>query len=405
MSNHTTLYLVDGSSYLYRAYHALPHLTNSRGEPTGALLGVANMLKRLLNEENPEYIAVVFDARGPTFRHELYPEYKANRPPMPPELRQQVEQILKFTSLLGLPLLQIDGVEADDVIGTLCRAAEAESMNCIISTGDKDLAQLVSDRTTLVNTMTDKASDREGVMERFGVTPEQIVDFLALTGDKSDNIPGVEKCGPKTAAKWLKTYGTLDEVMTHSDEIGGKVGEYLRAALEQLPLARELTTIRRDLDLDIDPKQLRRKDIDQESLGEALRRYEFNSWLKELGGDGGNKETVETDYQTIVSKESLLSLLSELESSELFAFDTETTSLDSMQAELVGLSFSTQAGRAVYIPVGHDYPGAPEQLNRGEVLDLLRPVLQDPRRAKVGQHIKYDMNPALHSTPCWNPMY
>ena len=392
MSKHTTLYLVDGSSYLYRAYHALPNLTNSRGEPTGALLGVANMLKRLMNEENPEHIAVVFDARGPTFRHELYPEYKATRPPMPAELRQQVEQILEFTGLLGLPLLQIDGVEADDVIGTLCRAAEAESMNCIISTGDKDLAQLVSDRTTLVNTMTNTASDRKGVMERFGVTPEQIVDFLALTGDKSDNIPGVEKCGPKTAAKWLNTYGTLDEVMTHSDEIGGKVGEYLRAALEQLPLARELTTIRRDLDLEIDPKQLRRKDIDEEALGEALRRYEFNSWLKELGGDVGNKETVETDYQTIVSKVSLLSLLSELESSELFAFDTETTSLDSMQAELVGLSFSTQAGRAVYIPVGHEYPGAPEQLNREEVLDLLRPVLQDPRRAKVGQHIKYDMN-------------
>ncbi len=392
MSKQSTLYLVDGSSYLYRAFHALPNLTNSRGEPTGALLGVANMLKRLLNEENPEYIAVVFDARGPTFRHELYPEYKANRPPMPPELRQQVEQILEFTGLLGLPLLQIDGVEADDVIGTLCRVAEAEGMNCMISTGDKDLAQLVSDRTTLVNTMTDTASDRAGVMERFGVTPEQIIDFLALTGDKSDNIPGVEKCGPKTAAKWLNTYGTLDEVMAHSDEIGGKVGEYLRAALKQLLLARELTTIRRDLDLAIDPKQLRRKDIDKEALVEALRRYEFNSWLKELGGDGGDKETVAADYQTIVSKESLLSLLSELESSELFAFDTETTSLDSMQAELVGLSFSTQAGRAVYIPVGHQYPGAPEQLDREEVLDLLRPVLQDPGRAKVGQHIKYDMN-------------
>ena len=201
MSKQPTLYLVDGSSYLYRAFHALPNLTNSHGDPTGALLGVANMLKRLLNEEDPEHIAVVFDAKGPTFRHELYPEYKANRPPMPAGLRQQVEQILEFTGLLGLPLLQVDGVEADDVIGTLCRAAEAEGMNCVISTGDKDLAQLVSDRTTLVNTMTDTASDRAGVMEKFGVTPEQIVDFLALTGDKSDNIPGVEKCGPKTAAK------------------------------------------------------------------------------------------------------------------------------------------------------------------------------------------------------------
>ena len=392
MSKQPTLYLVDGSSYLYRAFHALPNLTNSQGDPTGALLGVANMLKRLLNEEDPEHIAIVFDAKGPTFRHELYPEYKANRPPMPAELRQQVEQILEFTGLLGLPLLQVDGVEADDVIGTLCRVAEAKGMNCVISTGDKDLAQLVSDRTTLVNTMTDTASDRAGVMEKFGVTPEQIVDFLALTGDKSDNIPGVEKCGPKTAAKWLNTYGTLDEVMAHSDEIGGKIGDYLRAALDQLPLSRELTTIRRDLDLEIDPKQLQRRDIDQEALGEALRRYEFNSWLKELGGDGGKKETVEADYRTISSKGALLSLISELEASELFAFDTETTSLDSMQAELVGLSFSTRAGRAVYIPVGHEYPGAPEQLDREEVLDLLRPVLQDPGRAKVGQHIKYDMN-------------
>ncbi|MEE8496689.1 MAG: DNA polymerase I [Xanthomonadales bacterium] len=387
-----TLYLVDGSSYLYRAFHALPNLTNSQGDPTGALLGVANMLKRLLKEENPEYIAVVFDARGPTFRHELYPEYKANRPPMPPELRQQVEQILEFTGLLGLPLLQIDGVEADDVIGTLCRIAEAAGMNCVISTGDKDLAQLVSDRTTLVNTMTNTVSDRTGVVEKFGVTPEQIIDFLALTGDRSDNIPGVEKCGPKTAARWLNTYGTLDEVITHSDEIGGKIGEYLRAALEQLPLARALTTINCDLDLEIDPKQLRRRDIDKEALGEALRRYEFNSWLQELGADGSKKEPVETDYQTIVSKQALVSLIRELEASELFAIDTETTSLDPMQAELVGLSFSTRAGHAAYIPLGHDYPGAPEQLDREEVLDLLRPVLQDPGRAKVGQHIKYDMN-------------
>jgi DNA polymerase-1 len=392
MSKQPTLYLVDGSSYLYRAFHALPNLTNSRGEPTGALLGVANMLKRLLNEDNPDYIAVVFDAKGPTFRHEMYPEYKANRPPMPSELRQQVEQILEFTKLLGLPLLQVDGVEADDVIGTLCRAAEAADMNCVISTGDKDLAQLVSNKTTLVNTMTNTLSDRAGVKEKFGVTPEQIVDFLALTGDKSDNIPGVEKCGPKTAAKWLTLYGTLDQVVAHADDIGGKIGEYLRAGLEQLPLSKDLTTIRRDLDLAIDPQQLQRREIDEEALGETLRRYEFNSWLKELGSDDGGEEATETDYETIISKQALLALIGELELSELFALDTETTSLDSMQAELVGLSFSMQAGRAFYIPVGHEYAGVPEQLDRAEVLALLGPVLQDPSRAKVGQHIKYDMN-------------
>ncbi len=392
MSTQPTLYLVDGSSYLYRAFHALPNLTNSRGEPTGALLGVANMLKRLLNEENPEYIAVVFDAKWPTFRHELYSEYKANRPPMPAELRQQVEQILEFTRLLGLPLLQVKGVEADDVIGSLCKAAESEGMNCVVSTGDKDLAQLVSDKTTLVNTMTDTTSDRDGVMDKFGVTPEQIVDFLALSGDKSDNIPGVEKCGPKTAAKWLNSYGTLDGVMAHADEIGGKIGEYLRAALEQLPLSRELTTIKRDLDLDVVPKQLKRQDVDKDALREVLRRYEFNSWLKEVDGSDVKKETVTTDYQTILDMDSLLSLVSELESSDLFAFDTETTSLDSMQAELVGLSFSTRAGSAAYIPVAHEYPGAPQQLDRKDVLDALRPVLQNPDRPKLGQHIKYDMN-------------
>ncbi len=392
MSKPPTLYLVDGSSYLYRAFHALPNLTNSRGEPTGALLGVANMLKRLLNEDNPDYIAVVFDAKGPTFRHVMYPEYKANRPPMPAELRQQVEQILEFTELLGLPLLQVDGVEADDVIGTLSRAAEEAGMNCVISTGDKDLAQLVSSKTTLVNTMTNTLSDRAGVVEKFGVTPEQIVDFLALTGDKSDNIPGVEKCGPKTAAKWLALYGTLDQVVAHSDEIGGKIGEHLRAGLEQLPLSKELTTIKRDLDLEINPLQLKRREIDEEALGGKLRRYEFNSWLKEMDSDDGAKDAVETDYETIIGKKALLALIGELESSELFAVDTETTSLDSMQAELVGLSFSMQAGRAFYIPVGHEYAGVPEQLDRAEVLGLLGPVLQDPARAKVGQHIKYDMN-------------
>jgi len=392
MSKQPTLYLIDGSSYIYRAFHALPNLSNSHGEPTGALLGVANMLKRLLNEENPEYIVVVFDAKGPTFRHELYPDYKANRPPMPAELRAQVEQILEFTRMLGLPLLQVEGVEADDVIGTLSSAAEKVGMNCVISTGDKDLAQLVSDRITLVNTMTNTWMDRDGVIEKFGVKPEQIIDYLALTGDKSDNIPGVEKCGPKTAAKWLNTHHTLDEVMAHSEEVGGKIGEYLRAALDQLPLSRDLTTIRRDLDLEFRPEDLKRSDIDKNTLTEALKRYEFNSWLQELGGDGEETVTGKTDYRTISKLEQLKSLVAELETSRLFAVDTETTSLDPMQAELVGLSFSTVAGRAVYIPVGHDYAGAPAQLDRAEVLGHLKPLLEDPQRRKVGQHIKYDMN-------------
>jgi DNA polymerase-1 len=391
MSKKPTLYLVDGSSYLYRAFHALPNLTNSRGEPTGALLGVANMLKRLLNEAKPEYIAVVFDAKGPTFRHELYPDYKANRPPMPAELRRQVEPILDFTRILGLPLLQVDGVEADDVIGTLARSAEEAGMNCVISTGDKDMAQLVSDQTTLTNTMTNTDMGREGVKAKFDVTPEQIVDFLALTGDKSDNIPGVEKCGPKTAAKWLDKWDSLDQIIAHADEVGGKIGEYLRASLGQLPLSRDLATIRRNLDLDSDPESLKRDTIDDKRLVGALKRYEFNSWLQELE-EPKTPESEDTDYLTVISFDQLDTLITELESADLLAFDTETTSLDSMQAELVGLSFCTEAGRAAYIPVGHDYPAVPAQLDRDEVLARLQPLLENPERPKVGQHIKYDMN-------------
>jgi DNA polymerase-1 len=391
MSTKSTLYLVDGSSYLYRAFHALPNLTNSRGEPTGALLGVANMLRRLLNEAEPEYIAVVFDARGPTFRHELYPEYKANRPPMPSELRQQVEAILEFTKMLGLPLLQVEGVEADDVIGTLATEAEKAGMSCVISTGDKDMAQLVSEHTTLTNTMTNTDMDRDGVKEKFDVTPEQIVDFLALTGDKADNIPGVEKCGPKTAAKWLDRWGSLDQVVAHADEVGGKIGEYLRASLEQLPLSRDLATIRCSLDLEYQPHKLKRGEFQKKPLVEALKRYEFNSWLQEVDAGEPEKQP-ETNYQKISSMAELELLIGELQNADLIAFDTETTSLDSMQAELVGLSFSTEAGRAAYIPVGHDYPGVEQQLDREEVLNRLKPLLEDPDRPKVGQHIKYDMN-------------
>ena len=391
MSNRPTLYLVDGSSYLYRAYHALPNLTNSRGEPTGALLGVANMLKRLLNEADPEYVAVVFDARGPTFRHEMYPEYKANRPPMPSELRRQVDTILEFTKMLGLPLLQVEGVEADDVIGTLAVEAEKAGMDCVISTGDKDMAQLVSEHTTLTNTMTNTDMDREGVKEKFDVSPEQIIDFLALTGDKSDNIPGVEKCGPKTAAKWLGKWGSLAQVIEHADEVGGKIGENLRAALDQLPLSRDLATIRRDLDMDYEPAELKRMEVDNQSLLEVLKRYEFNSWLQEFEEEN-SENLAEADYLTITSMSGLDALIGDLESAGLIAFDTETTSLDPMQAELVGLSFSTRAGQAAYLPVGHDYPGVEPQLDRDEVIGKLKPLLEDPDRPKVGQHIKYDMN-------------
>ena len=392
MSKNDTLYLVDGSSYLYRAFHALPNLTNSRGEPTGALLGVANMLRRLLNEEDPQLIAVVFDARGPTFRHELFGEYKANRPPMPAELRAQVEWILDFTQLLGLPILQVEGVEADDVIGTLARAAEEAGMKCVISTGDKDMAQLVTERTTLTNTMTGTDMDRAGVKQKFDVTPEQFIDFLALTGDKSDNIPGVDKCGPKTAVKWLQEWGSLDEIIAHADEVGGKIGENLRAALAQLPLSRELATIRRDLDLGRQPRELERKDMDLPALTDALKRFEFNSWLQELAGGETEPAAADIDYRTITTQAGLDSLIAVLEQAELIALDSETTSLDAMQAELVGLSFSVREGQAFYLPLGHDYPGAPRQLDRDEVLRRLKPLLEDKGRPKVGQHLKYDMN-------------
>ena len=392
MTKKSTLYLVDGSSYLYRAFHALPNLTNSQGEPTGALLGVANMLRRLLNEAQPEFIAVVFDAKGPTFRHELYPEYKANRPPMPPELRQQVEAILDFTRLLGLPLLQVEGVEADDVIGTLARQAEADGMNCVISTGDKDMAQLVSDHTTLTNTMTGTDTDRAGVRKKFEVTPDQIVDFLALTGDTSDNIPGVEKCGPKTAAKWLNTWNDLDDIIAHADEVGGRIGENLRAALAQLPLSRELATIRTDVELDTAPRDLVRQPADEAGLLEALKRYEFNSWLQEYAEQAETDAAAAPDYETITTMPALDALAKRLAAAELIAVDTETTSLDAMQAELVGLSFCVEPGQAVYIPVGHDYAGVGTQLDRDTVLQRLQPLLEDPDRPKVGQHIKYDMN-------------
>lgn len=393
MSAKNILYLVDGSSYLYRAFHALPNLTNSAGEPTGALLGVANMLRRLLNEDQPDNIAVVFDAKGPTFRHEIYDQYKANRPPMPHELNKQIEPIHEIVRLLGLPLIQVPGVEADDVIGTLARQAAAKNMECVISTGDKDLAQLVNEHVSLVNTMTDTHMDVDGVKEKFGVTPAQIVDFLALTGDKADNIPGVEKCGPKTAAKWLDEWRDLEGVMSNAAEVGGKIGEYLRAALDTLPLSRELATIRTDLDLDLDPEKLKRGPVDESALREFLQHNEFNSWLRDMDTDDSQKAArTEPDYTTIRDAETLKKWLAKLEKAKLIAFDTETTSLDPMQAELVGLSFAVEEFEAIYIPVGHDYPGVPDQLDREAVLSDLRPLLESDAPKKLGQHIKYDMN-------------
>lgn len=389
-NNH--IYLIDGSSYLYRAFHALPNLTNSSGEPTGALLGVANMLRRLIREAGEQAVVVVFDAPGPTFRHEKYADYKANRPPMPDDLRQQIGPIHEMVGLLGLPLVQVEGVEADDVIGTLAKHAERAGLSCIISTGDKDLAQLVTDRVSLVNTMTETRTDREGVREKYGVDPERFIDFLALTGDKSDNIPGVEKCGPKTAAKWIAQYGSLDSVMAHADEVGGKIGEKLRAALPTLPLSRELVTIKTDLDLDFSFDDLKSRESDPQALAGFLKRYEFNSWLKELSEDEPPEQAAPAEYELVTGEEALNKWIKRMNAAELVAFDTETTALDPMRAELVGVSFSVEPGEAAYVPLAHDYPGAPSQLSLTAVLEALRPLLEGETPGKVGQHIKYDMN-------------
>lgn len=390
--------LVDGSSYLYRAFHALPELSNSRGQQTGAVYGVANMLRRLLKDYDPEHLAVVFDARGKTFRDELYAEYKANRPPMPEELSSQVEPLLEIIRAMGLPLLQVEGVEADDVIGTLARQAAEAGIETVISTGDKDMAQLVGDHVTLVNTMNGTVLDREGVEQKFGVPPERIIDYLALVGDTSDNIPGVPGVGPKTAAKWLREYGSLDGIIAHADEIKGKVGEKLRAHLDQLQLSRQLATIRRDLQLDQRPQSLRRREPDTGALRRLFSELEFRSWLRQLeeGDAAGEGEDPPAraagDYETILDADRLDAWLQRLQQAEVFAFDTETTSLDYMQARIVGLSFSVEAGEAAYLPLAHDYEGAPPQLDRDAVLARLRPLLEDPRARKLGHHLKYDRN-------------
>jgi DNA polymerase-1 len=392
------LLLVDGSSYLYRAYHALPPLTNSRGRPTGAIYGVVNMLRKLLAEYEPDRIAVVFDARGRTFRDDLFTEYKANRSPMPDDLSDQIEPLLGVVRAMGLPLLQVSGVEADDVIGTLARRARERGMETVISTGDKDMAQLVNDHVSLVNTMTGVTLDREGVAEKFGVPPERIVDYLALMGDSTDNIPGIPKVGPKTAAKWLATYGTLDRVIEHANDIGGKVGESLRANLDSLDLSRQLATIHCDVVLEVEPGELRLGKPDTDALRQWYGELEFNRLLAELDAAGtGPPASVDAggtarDYETILTASQLEGWLARLEAAELFAFDTETTSLDYQAASVVGVSFAVRAGEAAYVPLAHDYPGAPSQLDRDMVLARLRPLLTDPLRAKVGHNLKYDRN-------------
>lgn len=391
------LVLIDGSSYFHRAYHALPKLKNSRGEPTGAIYGVINMIRKLIADYNPTYIAVIFDAKGKNFRHDLYPEYKATRPPMEDELRLQAEPLREIIKAMGLPLLVIEGVEADDVIGTITKEAVAKQIETLISTGDKDLAQLVNQHITLINTMNNTVLNPEAVKEKFGVTPEQIIDYLTLIGDVSDNVPGVPMIGPKTAVKLLNEYGSLDAIIKHQDEIKGKVGENLRASVEKIPLSKTLVTIKTDLDLKISIEDLITRDADNAKLQELFTRFEFKNWLKSLGlkntaNIDENYQEENTNYKIIFTENELQDLIAQLQNAKQFAFDLETTSLDIINAEIVGLSFALKIGEAFYIPVAHDYLGAPSQLKRENVLAQLKPILENVQIKKLGQNLKYDLN-------------
>lgn len=413
-----TLLLIDASSYLYRAFHAMPDLRSPQGEPTGAVYGIVNMLRRLMQSVEFDYCACVFDAKGQTFRDELYPEYKAQRPPMPDELRAQVAPIYRLVRAFGWPLLAVEGVEADDVIGTLARQAEQQGMRVIISTGDKDFAQLVDTQITLSNTMNNENLDEAGVEEKFGVPPRLIIDYLSLIGDKVDNVPGVEKCGPKTAIKWLTAYGDLDGVMEHASEIGGAVGEKLREALPRLPLSRQLVTIKCDVDLSnelpegLDSLAPQNKETD--ILIEDFRQHGFRSWLRELEQDAPQKRPalpptdlfdevqpspvvqqiipgkIERIYRPVLTEAEFAALLKELEQAEVTSFDTETDSLNPLSAQIIGMSFSWQPGIGWYLPLAHSYPGAPEQLPLQTTLDQLRPWLEGEQYHKLGQHLKYD---------------
>ncbi|NIP44867.1 MAG: DNA polymerase I [Gammaproteobacteria bacterium] len=388
------LVLIDGSSYLYRAFHAMPMLTNSKGTHTGAAYGITNMLRRVLAEYQPTHLAVVLDAKGKTFRDELYAEYKANRPPMPDEMRQQLDPIRAIVEALGITLLEVPGVEADDVIGTLAEQAKEHGFGVTISTSDKDMAQLVNKSITMVNTMDGGVLDPKGVKEKFGIAPEQVIDYLTLIGDTVDNVPGVPKVGPKTAAKWLQQYGTLDDIMGHAAEIGGKVGENLRECLDRLPLSRTLVTIKRDVELDVGPEDLQRQAPDNDRLRDLYAELEFKTWLSEIleGSEQSSAQAARANYETVTDAKRLATWIKRLKQSEYFAFDTETTSLDYMSAELVGVSFAVEPGEAAYVPCGHDYVDAPEQISRSELLAALKPLLEDPKRVKLGQNLKYDMS-------------
>jgi DNA polymerase-1 len=418
-----TLLLVDASSYLYRAFHALPDLRNKAGEPTGAMFGVLNMLRRLHKDVAADYSACIFDAKGKTFRDDLYERYKANRPPMPDDLGAQIEPLHECIRAMGWPLLEVEGVEADDVIATLAGRAEAHGVRTVISSSDKDLTQLVDPAVTMVNTMSNETFDEAAVLAKFGVRPDQIVDYLTLIGDSVDNIPGVDKVGPKTAAKWLQEYGSLDNLLVHAGEIGGVVGENLRKARDWLPTARRLLTVRRDVALPVEPEHLVHQPPHKPRLAELFDRFEFRGWRRELGDDlqaetpseaVAEQPRPERAYETILTQPQLDAWLRRLEAAELVAVDTETTSLDPQLARLVGVSFSVEPHRAAYLPLGHRYPGAPEQLDLDASLARLRPWLEDPTRPKVCQNAKYDMHifanhgcacAACSTTPACSPTF
>jgi len=399
-----TLLLVDGSSYLYRAYHALPDLRNARGEPTGAIYGVLNMLRRLATDYKPDYLACVFDAKGRTFRDDWYAEYKAHRPPMPEDLVCQIEPLHQAVAALGWPLLMIDGVEADDVIGTLARQAAEAGMHCVVSTGDKDLTQLVNPSVSLINTMNNERLDEAGVEAKFGVPPRLMLDYLTLVGDSVDNVPGVEKVGPKTAVKWLSQYGSLDGVVAHAEEIGGVVGQNLRRALPWLPQAKKLLTVYCDVPLPVKPAELVPQTPAEAELTGLFQRFGFRSWLKEPAQAGaataapapipspGRPDAVERNYATLLDEQQLAGWLEVLDGAALVAFDTETTGLDPMAAQLVGMSFCSEPGRAAYLPLAHNYAGAPRQLGVERALALLRPWLEAADKPKLGQNLKYDQH-------------